>query len=409
MPGPLAGATVIELAGLGPGPFAAMLLADLGADVVRVDRPGTASDDARLYVMHRGRRSVPVDLKQPDGREVVLRLVERADALIEGHRPGVMERLGLGPHDCHARNPRLVYGRMTGWGQDGPLAHSAGHDIDYIALSGALGACARRGERPLPPVNMIGDFGGGGAFLALGIVAAMWEAQHSGKGQVVDAAMVDGSAVLTTMLHGLIAQGRWRDEAGVNFADTGSPYYEVYECADGRYVGVGAIEGPFYDELLSGLGLTRDELPDRRDEATWPALKERFADVFRTPHARRVGGALRRHRRLRGPGADAHRGTAAPPQPGPPHVRRARRRGPTGTGSPVQPHADHARPHPAGTWRRTHGRSSSSSATDPTTSSTSSPRAQSDEGRRHAYEEHRPHEGGRCRARGRRLRRPLGG
>ncbi len=251
MPGPLAGATVIELAGLGPGPFAAMLLADLGADVVRVDRPGTTSDDARLYVMHRGRRSVTVDLKQPDGREVVLRLVERADALIEGHRPGVMERLGLGPHDCHARNPRLVYGRMTGWGQDGPLAHSAGHDIDYIALSGALGACARRGERPLPPVNMIGDFGGGGAFLALGIVAAMWEAQHSGKGQVVDAAMVDGSAVLTTMMHGLIAQGRWRDEAGVNFADTGSPYYEVYECADGRYVGVGAIEGPFYDELLS--------------------------------------------------------------------------------------------------------------------------------------------------------------
>ena len=200
--------------------------------------------DARLYVMHRGRRSVAVDLKHPDGREVVLRLVERADALIEGHRPGVMERLGLGPDDCLARNPRLVYGRMTGWGQDGPLAPTAGHDIDYIALSGALGACARRGERPLPPVNMIGDFGGGGAFLALGIVAAMWEAQRSGQGQVVDAAMVDGSAVLTTMMHGLIAQGRWRDEAGVNFADTGSPFYEVYECADGRYVGVGRDRRP---------------------------------------------------------------------------------------------------------------------------------------------------------------------
>ena len=192
------------------------------------------------------------------------------------------ERLGLGPDDCHARNPRLVYGRMTGWGQDGPLAHTAGHDIDYIAVSGALGACARHGERPLPPVNMIGDFGGGGAFLALGIVAAMWEAKRSGQGQVVDAAMVDGSAVLTTMLHGLMAQGRWRDEAGVNFADTGSPFYEVYECADGRFVGVGAIEAPFYDELLRGLGLARDELPDRRDEASWPALKERFAAVFRT-------------------------------------------------------------------------------------------------------------------------------
>ena len=282
MPGPLAGATVIELAGLGPGPFAAMLLADLGAAVVRVDRPGMPSADARTYAMHRGRRSVALDLKHPDGREVVLRLVERADALIEGHRPGVTERLGLGPEDCRARNPRLVYGRMTGWGQDGPLAHTAGHDIDYIAVSGALSTCARHRARPVPPVNLIGDFGGGGAFLALGIVAAMWEARQSGQGQVVDAAMVDGSAVLTTMLHGLIAQGRWRDEAGVNFADTGSPFYEVYECADGRFVAVGAIEGPFYGELIRGLGLTSDELPDRRDEASWPALKERFAEVFRT-------------------------------------------------------------------------------------------------------------------------------
>jgi alpha-methylacyl-CoA racemase len=282
MSGPLAGATVIELAGLGPGPFAAMLLADLGADVVRVDRPGRPSANARAYAMHRGRRSVAVDLKHPEGREVVLRLVDWADALVEGHRPGVTERLGLGPADCCARNPRLVYGRMTGWGQGGPLAQTAGHDIDYIALSGALSTCARRGERPLPPVNMIGDFGGGGAFLALGVVAAMWEAKHSGEGQVVDAAMVDGSAVLTTMLHGLMAQGRWRDEAGVNFADTGAPFYEVYECGDGGFVGVGALEGPFYDELLRGLGLARDELPDRRDEASWPTLKERFAAVFRT-------------------------------------------------------------------------------------------------------------------------------
>ncbi len=282
MAGPLDGAKVIELAGLGPGPFAAMLLADLGADVVRIDRPGRPNANARVYAMHRGRRSIAVDLKHPDGREIVLRLVERSDALIEGRRPGVTERLGLGPDDCLGRNPRLIYGRMTGWGQDGPLASTAGHDIDYIGLSGALGACARRGERPLPPVNMIGDFGGGGTFLALGIVAAMWEAKRSGKGQVVDAAMVDGSAVLTTMMHGLMAQGRWRDEPGVNFADTGSPYYEVYECADGRYVGVGAIEAPFYDELVRGLGLADAGLPDRRDEKNWPALKDRFAAVFRT-------------------------------------------------------------------------------------------------------------------------------
>jgi alpha-methylacyl-CoA racemase len=282
MAGPLAGSRVVELAGLGPGPFTAMLLADLGADVVRVDRQATPTVDPTVYVMHRGRRSVALDLKQNDGVEIVLRLVEWSDVLLEGFRPGVMERLGLGPDDCWARNPRLVYGRMTGWGQDGPLALTAGHDIDYIALSGALSACARHGERPVPPVNMIGDFGGGGAFLALGVLAAMWEAARTGEGQVVDAAMVDGSAVLTTMLHGLIAQGRWRDEAGVNFADTGSPFYDVYECLDGRYVGVGAIEAPFYRELLERLGLDADDLPDRRDEANWPALKERFAAIFRT-------------------------------------------------------------------------------------------------------------------------------
>jgi alpha-methylacyl-CoA racemase len=193
-----------------------------------------------------------------------------------------MERLGLGPETCLERNPRLVFGRITGWGQEGPLAATAGHDIDYIALSGALACCARAGEPPVPPVNFLGDFGGGGAFLALGIMAAMWEATRSGRGQVVDAAMVDGSAVITTMLHGLLAQGRWRDEAGCNFADTGSNSYEVYECADGRHVAVGALEGPFYAELLVGLGLVADELPDRRDAANWPALKATFAAVFRT-------------------------------------------------------------------------------------------------------------------------------
>jgi alpha-methylacyl-CoA racemase len=232
--------------------------------------------------MHRGRRSIAVDLKRSEGREIVLRLVEVSDALIEGNRPGVTERLGLGPDDCCARNPRLVYGRMTGWGQDGPLASTAGHDIDYIALSGALSTVARRGERPVPPVNMLGDFGGGGAFLALGVVAALYESAHSGMGQVIDAAMTDGSAVLTTMLHGMMAQGRWRDEAGVNFADTGSPFYEVYECADGGFVAVGAIERAFYVALLDGLGLDESSLPDRRDEANWPALKSRFAEVFRT-------------------------------------------------------------------------------------------------------------------------------
>jgi alpha-methylacyl-CoA racemase len=280
--GPLAGARVVELAGLGPGPFAAMLLADLGADVVRVDRPGPADPKARRYVMHRGRRSIAVDLKDADGREAVLRLINRADALIEGHRPGVMERLGLGPAECFVSNPRLVYGRMTGWGQDGPLAPTAGHDIDYIALSGALGVAARRGERPVPPVNLLGDFGGGGTFLALGIVAAMWEADRSGRGQVVDAAMVDGSAVLTTMLHGMMAQGRWLDEAGVNFADTGSPYYDTYQCADGRHFAVGAIEPSFYADLLHGLGLDPVGLPDRRDQSTWPVLKAIFAEAFRS-------------------------------------------------------------------------------------------------------------------------------
>lgn len=280
--GPLHGARVVEMAGLGPGPFAAMLLADLGAEIVRVDRPWSGGPDPRAYVMHRGRRSIAVDLKQPEGRDIVLGLLDRADALIEGHRPGVMERLGLGPAECLARNPRLVYGRMTGWGQHGALSATAGHDINYIAVSGALSVAARHGERPVPPVNLLGDFGGGGAFLALGIVAALWERAGSGMGQVIDAAMVDGSAVLTTMLHGMIAQGRWRDEPGTNFADTGSPYYDVYECADGRFVAVGALERPFYIALIEGLGLDETELPDRRDEAAWPELKKRFAAVFRT-------------------------------------------------------------------------------------------------------------------------------
>jgi alpha-methylacyl-CoA racemase len=296
MAGPLAGLRVIEMAGLGPAPFAAMMLGDLGADVVRVDRPpkpkpppatpGTydgrrAAADPRASVTNRSRRSLVADLKSPAGVETVLGLVERADVLIEGFRPGVMERLGLSPDRCLDRNPRLVYGRMTGWGQYGTLAQSAGHDIDYIAIAGALNNFRRPGERPVAPLSLLGDFGGGGMLLALGVVSGYVEVLHSGRGQVVDAAMVDGVATLTALFHGLLAQGRWRDEPGTNFADTGSPFYDVYQTADDRYVAVGALEAPFYQELLRGLGLDRSELPDRADESQWPDLKRRFADAFR--------------------------------------------------------------------------------------------------------------------------------
>ncbi|WP_239334329.1 CaiB/BaiF CoA-transferase family protein [Frankia sp. CiP3] len=293
MTGPLTGVRVLEMAGLGPAPFGAMLLADMGADVVRVDRLTRATTgggyeksrqaaDPRGYAMNRGRRSVALDLKSPAGTETLLRLAQSADALIEGFRPGVMERLGLGPDVCLARNPRLVYARMTGWGQQGPLAHTAGHDITYIALAGALNNFRRHGERPVPPLSLVGDFGGGGMLLAFGVVCALLEARAHGRGQVVDAAMVDGTALLTTLFHGLLAQGRWRDEPGTNFADTGAPYYEVYETADGGYIAVGALEGPFYDELIHRLGLSAADLPPRDDQAHWPALKERFAAVFRT-------------------------------------------------------------------------------------------------------------------------------
>ncbi len=283
--GPLAGVKVLELAGIGPGPFCAMLLADLGADVVRIDRvkdvmggdPSTPPAD----VLNRGRRSIGVDLKQPDGVTTVLDMVEQADALIEGFRPGVMERLGLGPDICLARNPKLVYGRMTGWGQDGPYAHSAGHDINYIALAGALEPIGRRGEAPVPPLNLVGDFGGGGMLLALGISAALVEAARSGEGQVVDAAMVDGSAVLTTMFHAFRAMGIWEDARGTNLLDTGAHFYDVYETADGLYVSIGAIEPQFYAELLKHTGLADEDLPWQHDKVQWPAMKERLAEIFR--------------------------------------------------------------------------------------------------------------------------------
>ena len=285
MSGPLAGLKIIEIAGIGPGPFCAMMLADMGADVVRVDRAQNVSggDPASppADVLNRGRRSIGVDLKNPDGVEAVLSLVSQADGLIEGFRPGVMERLGLGPDDALARNPRLVYGRMTGWGQDGPYAHAAGHDINYIALAGALEPIGRRGGPPVPPLNLVGDFGGGGMLLAFGMACGMLHAQRTGEGQVVDAAMVDGSAVLTTMFHAFRAMGIWNDERGTNMLDTGAHYYDVYETADGRYVSIGSIEPQFYAELLRLTGLEGEDLPWQQDRSAWPDLKERLAAIFK--------------------------------------------------------------------------------------------------------------------------------
>jgi len=286
MAGPLSGVRVIEIAGIGPGPFAAMLLADLGAEVLRIDRAQNVhgGDPAHppFDVLARSRRSIGVDLKRPEGVETVLRLVEKADALTEGFRPGVMERLGLGPDACLARNPRLVYGRMTGWGQDGPLAQAAGHDINYIALAGALHGIGRAGERPVPPLNLVGDFGGGGMFLAFGIACALLERERSGKGQVVDAAMVDGAAVLMSMFHGMHKLGIWQDERGVNLLDTGAHFYDSYETADGKYISVGSIEPQFYAQLVKLAGLEGAELPRQMDRGQWPALKQRFEAVFKT-------------------------------------------------------------------------------------------------------------------------------
>jgi alpha-methylacyl-CoA racemase len=256
-----------------------MLLADLGADVVRIDRRGSGGGLARAgSLMDRGKRSIALDLKDADDLTVIRALIERADVLLEGFRPGVMERLGLGPEELLAANPRLVYGRMTGWGQTGPLAHTAGHDIGYIALTGALGATGRPDERPAPPVNLLGDFGGGGVFLALGAVAALVHARATGEGQVVDAAIVDGTAVLTTMLHGMLAGGSWLDRRGANLLDTGAPFYDVYRCADGEFVAVGALEPQFYAALVEGLGL--EGLPDRDDPRSWPALRAAFVEGF---------------------------------------------------------------------------------------------------------------------------------
>lgn len=280
--GPLQGVRIIEMAGIGPGPFCAMMLADMGAQVLRIDRKNAPSMSGKYDVMARGRQSVAVDLKQPAGVQTVLRLLEQADGLLEGYRPGVMERLGLGPEVCHERNPRLVYGRMTGWGQSGPLAHAAGHDINYIAISGALAAIGRPGERPVPPLNLVGDFGGGGMLLAFGMVCALLEAQRSGKGQVVDAAMTDGAALLMAMMYGFHAGGMWKTDKGTNLLDGGAHFYDTYETADGKYVAVGAIEPKFYNEMLARAGL--DEVPEfkaQMNQRQWPALKARLAEAIR--------------------------------------------------------------------------------------------------------------------------------
>ncbi len=283
--GPLTGFRILEIAGIGPGPFAGMMLSDMGAEVLRIDRvqsvgaagPGNSSFD----ILSRGRRSAAVDLKHPDGVALVLDLVERADALFEGFRPGVMERLGLGPEPCLERNPALVYGRMTGWGQEGPLAHASGHDINYIALAGALEPIGRRGQAPVPPLNLIGDFGGGGLMLAYGIVCALLERSRSGAGQVVDAAMVDGAAALMAVFYGAQQSGFW-GERGTNLLDTGSHFYDVYETADRKYVSVGSIEPQFYAELLKRLGLAAEDLPPQMDRERWPELEERFAKLFKS-------------------------------------------------------------------------------------------------------------------------------
>ena len=283
--GPLSGYKMIEMVGIGPCPFASMMLADMGAEILRIDRPGGSSGfafpDPSVDFLARGRRNLGVDLKHPDGVALVLRLLETSDALLEGFRPGVMERLGLGPDVCLERNPKLVFGRMTGWGQEGPLADAPGHDINYISLAGALHHIGRAGALPTPPLNLVGDFGGGGMLLAFGVLAALLERHDSGSGQVVDAAMVDGAALLMAPLYGVNALGGW-GERGSNLLDSGAPFYDVYETADGKYISIGSLEPKFYADLLRRVGLEGEELASQMDSAGWPALRERLTEIFKS-------------------------------------------------------------------------------------------------------------------------------
>lgn len=280
--GPLSGLKVIELSGLGPGPFCGMMLADMGADVVCIDRAARPMMNPRTDCFRRGKRSVVLDLKSPGGKHTFQALVKRADILIEGFRPGVMEQLGLGPDECMAVNPALVYGRMTGWGQDGPLSDAAGHDINYVSLAGALHAIGRKGEKPVPPLNLVGDFGGGAMFLAFGVICAVLERQKSGKGQVVDAAMTDGTAVLMTIIHSLHAEGRWNVQRGSNLLDGGAPFYDVYETADGKFISIGSIEPQFYQELVEKADLSKEEFGEQNDVTAWPEMKLKLEEVFRS-------------------------------------------------------------------------------------------------------------------------------
>ena len=281
--GPLQGVKVIEVGGIGPGPFCGMMLSDMGAEIVRVERKGQfAITEPKFDVLMRNRRSVEIDLRKEEGVSALLKMVEQADALQEGFRPGVMEKLGLGPDVCLRRNPRLVYGRMTGWGQEGPLAKAAGHDINYISLSGALHTIGRKGEKPVPPLNLVGDFGGGGMMLAFGMACALFEAQKSGKGQVVDAAMIDGSAVLMAMMYGFRASGFWVDERGANMLDGAAHFYDTYETADGKYVSIGSIEPQFYALLLKHTGIDDPDFQNQHDQSKWPAFKARLTEVFKT-------------------------------------------------------------------------------------------------------------------------------
>jgi alpha-methylacyl-CoA racemase len=285
--GPLNGLRVVEMAGIGPAPFCAMLLADMGAEVVRIDRTARADlgldlgKDPRFDVLRRGRKSIALDLKKSEGLAAANRLIAQADILIEGFRPGTMERLGLGPDECLAANPKLVYGRMTGFGQEGPEASRAGHDINYIALSGVLSMIGRRDAAPVPPLNLVGDFGGGAMFLAFGILAALFERGRSGKGQVVDAAMVDGSAYLSTAIHGMTALGLWQEQQGTNILDSGAPWYDTYATSDGKFIAIGPVEHRFFQELLSRLKIDSATFPEQFDRARWPEMRQRFAEIFR--------------------------------------------------------------------------------------------------------------------------------
>ena len=340
--GPLAGIRIVELAGIGPGPMCAMLLADLGATVLRIDRKQPSGlgieRPPRTDVLLRNRKVIALDLKNPLAVEATLQLISRADALIEGFRPGVTERLGLGPEVCLGRNPRLVYGRMTGWGQSGPLAQTAGHDLGYIAVTGVLNAIGRRGAPPTLPLNLIGDYGGGALYLALGLLAGILEARGSGRGQVIDAAIIDGAASLASTFFGMRAAGIWRDERGTNFTDSGSHFYEVYQCADGKWLSVAAIEAKFYAELLRLLEIDPAALGRQMDPAAWPRAKADIGRHVQATLTRRMGACIRRVRCLRCARARLGRGCRAPASSRTRDADRDRRHRPTGPRAALQPH-----------------------------------------------------------------------